>query len=351
VRRLCVVLAGRGTVGGALAAQLEAARPRLAEEGVEIRLAAVAGRQSLALEPRGFASDEWRRRVAPCAGESAPAALAALRGLGPLAFVDATAAPEMGNLYLEALRAGVHVVSCNKAPFTRSQREFDAMHEAAQRGGAFLRFEATAGAGLPTLRTLRDLRQSGDTIVEVSGCFSGTLNFLCAGLESGRPFSDLLQEARRLGFTEPDPREDLSGRDVARKALILARLSGGKLEPEQVDCRPLLDADAGLSVNEFLERLRDLDPGVKRRVETARASGRVLRYVARASPAAAGCGPAEVEAHDPLARLSGPENIFVYRTERYRVPLVVSGPGAGPQVTAGGLFGDLLEGARAAARD
>lgn len=345
--RLSVVLAGRGTVGSALARQIAAAAPRLAGDALEVRLAAVAGRGALAVEPRGFAGAEWRERFEECRGEAAREALGALASVRPLALVDATADGSMGALYSEALAAGVHVVSCNKIPFTRSQREFDSLREAALRGGALLRFEATAGAGLPTLRTLRDLRLSGDEVGEVSGCFSGTLNFLCAGLDGGRPFSALLEEARAAGFTEPDPREDLSGRDVARKALILARLAGGRIEPEEVQCRPLVETDAGAPLERFLSALGSLDAPVRERVEGARRGGRVLRYVARATPSSASCGPADVEGSDPLARLTGPENVFVYRTARYRVPLVISGPGAGPEVTAGGVFSDLLEVARA----
>jgi aspartokinase/homoserine dehydrogenase 1 len=350
VRRLAVLLVGRGTVGSALAAQIEAAAPRLAEEGLEVRLVGVAGRREAAVEPRGFEAGQWRARFAPASGGGAGAAFEALSGTRPLALVDATAEAGMGELYARALEAGAHVVSCNKIPFTRSQREYDRLQSAASRAGRYLRFEATAGAGLPTLRTLRDLRQSGDVIEEVSGCFSGTLNFLCAGLDRGRRFSELVREARAAGFTEPDPREDLSGRDVARKALILARLAGGRLEPEQVACRPLADTDPAADVEAFLAGLESLDGVVERRLEAARRAGRLLRYVARATPEAAGCGPAEVETSDPLARLAGPENIFVYRTRRYRAPLVVSGPGAGAEVTAGGVFADLLEVARGAAQ-
>jgi aspartokinase/homoserine dehydrogenase 1 len=350
MRRLSVVLVGRGTVGAALAAQIDAAAPRLAEEGLEVRLVGVCGRREAAVDAQGFGEGAWRGRFAPASGGGAAAGFAALAGTRPLALVDATAEPAMGELYQRALDAGAHVISCNKIPFTRSQGEYDRLLAASGRAGCYLRFEATAGAGLPTLRTLRDLRQSGDRIEEVSGCFSGTLNFLCAGLDKGGRFSALLREARAAGYTEPDPREDLSGRDVARKALILARLAGGRLEPEQVSCRPLVETDAAPAVERFLAAAESLDAGVERRLEAARRAGRFVRYVARATPDSAGCGPAEVEAHDPLARLAGPENIFVYRTRRYRVPLVVSGPGAGAEVTATGVFSDLLEVARAAAR-
>lgn len=349
MRRLSVLLAGRGKVGAALAGQLAVAASRLAEAGLEIRLAGVAARRELAIEREGFAAGRWKEAFRSAAEDPVRQGLADLARVRPLALVDATAEAGMGDVYREALRSGVHVVACNKVPFTRSQREYDALQEAAGRGGAYLGFEATAGAGLPTLRTLRDLRQSGDEIEQVSGCFSGTLNFLCAGLEAGRVFSALLRDAGRLGYTEPDPREDLSGRDVARKALILARLAGGRLEPESVDCRPMVTTDATLSVVEFMGSIERLDGEMESRRQAAVKAGKVLRYVARATPAGASCSLAAVDLADPLARLAGPENIFVYRTRRYQVPLVVSGPGAGPEVTAGGLFSDLLEVARAAA--
>jgi aspartokinase/homoserine dehydrogenase 1 len=349
MKRVSVLLVGRGNVGTSFARQIVKAGPRLTQEGVELLLCGVAGRGAVALEPAGFEAESWRECFEPCSGASTCHALEALDAVGPLVLVDATAEPAMGHIYLQALERGVHLASCNKIPFSGAQKDFDVLMDLAARNGLYVRHESTVGAGLPTLGTLRNLRQSGDDIEEISGCFSGTLNLLCVGLDAGHPFSKLLASAREKGFTEPDPREDLSGRDVARKALILARLAGGRMEPDEVRCQPLVEADDTIPVERFMASLEPHDRALGERAGEASRAGKVLRYVARATPREASCGLAEVEQANPLARLSGPENVFVYRTRRYTVPLVVSGPGAGPEVTATGLFADVLEVAQGAA--
>ncbi|MEE9218195.1 MAG: hypothetical protein V3U98_03925 [Acidobacteriota bacterium] len=349
--RLSVLLVGCGNVGSAFAGQLMGTAKRLAEQGLDIRLVAVAARKALALEQDGLEAANWKDRLQPCAGDTARQALEALATVRPLVLVDGTADPALGALYLGALERSVHVVSCNKMPFAGPQRQFDELMVAARRAGAYLRYEATVGAGLPTLRSLRDLHQSGDIIEQIRGCFSGTLNLLCVGLNAGQRFSELLVSARAKGYTEPDPREDLSGRDVARKALILARLAGGHLEPEQVRCTPFVRTDGLLSVERFMSELDPLDREIGERARSAARAGKVLRYVAHATPAEAGCGLMEVDGEDPLAQLAGPENVFVYHTQRYSVPLVIGGPGAGPEVAASGLFADVLEVARSTATE
>lgn len=343
MRRLSVLLAGRGNVGGMFARQLTEALGGLKTEGVEVSLCGVAGRDALAIQPQGFRQETWRERFEPCTGSSTRQALKALGRVRPLVLVDATADPEMSTHYIDALEQGVHIVSCNKIPFSGPQGDFDALFDAARNRGLYVRHESTVGAGLPTLGTLRNLRQSGDTIEQISGCFSGTLNLLCAGLDTGKNFSSLLASAVKSGFTEPDPREDLSGRDVARKTLILTRLAGGSLEPEDVCCLPMVKTDDALPVDGFMASLKLYDRELGERCREADRAGKVLRYVARATPGEAGCELAEVSKNDPLACLTGPENVFVFKTRRYTVPLVINGPGAGPEVTAGGLFADLLE--------
>ncbi|MCZ6778029.1 MAG: homoserine dehydrogenase [Acidobacteriota bacterium] len=343
MRRLSVLLVGRGNVGGTFARQLTEALDRLEREGFEVRLCGVAARGALAIQPQGFGQETWQEGFEPCSGSSVRKALKALEGVRPLVLVDATADPEMSANYRHALDQGVHIVSCNKIPFSGPQSDFDALFDAARGHGLYVRHESTVGAGLPTLGTLRNLRQSGDTIEQISGCFSGTLNLLCAGLDTGKSFSSLLASATKNGFTEPDPREDLSGRDVARKVLILARLAGDSLEPGDVRCLPMVETDNSLPVDGFMTSLEPYDRVLGERSRRAARGGKVLRYIARAAPAEAGCELAEVSKDNPLARLTGPENVFVFTTRRYTVPLVINGPGAGPEVTAGGLFADLLE--------
>src|SRR5262249_30188456 len=204
-------------------------------------------------------------------------------------------------------------------------------------------YEVSVGAGLPILGTLRDLLDTGDELQSIEGCLSGTLNFLSTGLDSGKSFSELLARASELGYTEPDPRDDLGGMDVARKALILAREGGMVIEPEQVRVEPFCATDGRVDAATFLATSSKMNTEMSGLWKTAAAKGRRLRYVASVD---GGCTAAlkEVPADSPLGRLSGPENIFVFRTKRYSSnPMVVSGPGAGPAVTAAGAFADILK--------
>jgi bifunctional aspartokinase / homoserine dehydrogenase 1 len=200
------------------------------------------------------------------------------------------------------------------------------------------------GAGLPVIDTLRKLQDSGDTVLSIEGCPSGTLGFLFGELGRGRPFSDALRAAVTAGFTEPDPRIDLSGTDVARKALILARRIGfnGDLRNVAIDSLvpPSLER---VAVEEFLDRADELNALWDKRSREARSRGCVLRYRARATSSAVAVGLVEVAESDPLGSLQGTDNQFAFRTTRYAdQPLVIRGPGAGPAVTAAGVFNDLL---------
>jgi aspartokinase/homoserine dehydrogenase 1 len=207
-------------------------------------------------------------------------------------------------------------------------------------------YEATVGAGLPVIQTLKDLVETGDEIRSISGIFSGTLAYLFNLFDGGRPFSEIVREAKAKGYTEPDPRDDLSGTDVARKAVILAREAGLTLELADIEVESLVPQALGTaSVEEFLQRLPDFDAPMAERVAGAKREGQVLRYVAsidvRAGKAKVGLesfGPKH-----PFANISLTDNIVQFETGRYcDNPLIVRGPGAGPAVTAGGIFADLL---------
>ena len=318
---------GRGRVGAALADQIGAARAAVREcYGVDLEHA-MAGREE--------APALIERALSP---QSAPAVL-----------VDATAADGMAPLHERALRAGLHVVTCNKKPIAGPLRDWRAIEAAARAASRRHLREVTCGAGLPVLRTLADLRDTGDAIASVEGCVSGTLNFLSAALDRGAPFSEALGEAARLGYTEPDPRQDLSGEDAARKAIILAREAGLAIEPEAVRREPFCDLGGGADAAAFLAAAAGLDAPLARRFANARGRRARLRYVLSVNVRDGACsvGLREVEEGSPLAALAGPENVFVFRTRRYhRHPLVIAGPGAGPEVTAAGAFGDILDLAR-----
>jgi aspartokinase/homoserine dehydrogenase 1 len=207
-------------------------------------------------------------------------------------------------------------------------------------------YEATVGAGLPVIQTLKDLVETGDEITSISGIFSGTLAYLFNVFDATQPFSEIVREARARGYTEPDPRDDLSGMDVARKAVILAREAGLTMELADLEVESLVPAAlANASVDEFLQRLVDFDAPMAERYRQAQQDNRVLRYVAEVDLAQ---GTAKVRLASypldhPFTNISLTDNIVQFVTRRYcENPLIVRGPGAGPDVTAAGIFADLL---------
>ena len=260
-------------------------------------------------------------------------------------LVDATAA-DFSDAHLEGLRRGFHLVTANKRPLADSLADYRKIQELRQERGLSYRYEATFGAGLPLLSTLQDLIETGDRILHIQGCLSGTLGFICTRMSEGVPFSAATREAMSLGYTEPDPRDDLSGADVARKALIIAREIGLALEMRQVSLEPMLPGSRlrGGAVAEFLEKLPRADAAMSARVRQAQSRGEVLRYVVDIDSRGCRVGLRRVPRESPIGRLAGPDNILVFRTERYNdYPLVIQGPGAGAGVTAAGVLGDILK--------
>ena len=258
-------------------------------------------------------------------------------------LVDATPA-DTSEVLIAALSHGFDVVLANKVPLAVDQSSVDRLHRAAQRTGRRVLHEATVGAGLPVIDTLRKLIEAGDEVLSIEGCPSGTLGFLFGELGRGEPFSAALRQAIARGYTEPDPRVDLSGVDVARKALILARAIGFRGEVADVEVESLVPSSyAALTRDEFVARASELDEAWAHRVADARREGKVLRYRAHVTPTSISVALAAVPVTDPLGILHGTDNQFTFITSRYREqPLVITGPGAGPAVTAAGVFNDLL---------
>jgi bifunctional aspartokinase / homoserine dehydrogenase 1 len=345
-RRVNLMVLGCGQVGRTFLRLLgETRRSMEAGLGLELRLVGLATSTRLLLEEGGLDPGE---------------AVAALEGASPrpsdeellarlhearcsdLILVDLTAA-DTADLQRRCLASGLHVVTANKRPLSGPLADYEALLEASRCTGAQLEYETTFGAGLPVLHTLKELVQTGDRIELITGAFSGTLGLLCTRLEEGAPLDVALREATAAGLTEPDPREDLSGRDVMRKALIIARTVGMRLEPGAVALSPLVpDLDGPLEV-----ALSRHGEELSRRVAAEAARGHVLRFVASISEARVEVGLAGVPLASPLGSLRGRDNMLVYRTARYReLPLVIRGPGAGAEVTAAGVLGDVLKVAR-----
>lgn len=287
--------------------------------------------------------------VAAARGGSAASPRFALDSIGRARLsrpivVDATAA-DTAEVLRSALAQGFDAVLANKIPLSAPQSEVDALHAAADANRRTLLYEATVGAGLPVIDTIRKLLDAGDRVLSVEGCPSGTLGFLFGELHRGRRFSTALRDAIARGYTEPDPRIDLSGLDVARKALILARCIGFRGDLAEVGVDNLVPpALRDVSRDEFIARADELDAAFAARVDAARTEQRVLRYRARVTASSVGVGIAEVSAADPLSALHGTDNQFSFVTERYSErPLVITGPGAGASVTASGIHNDLLK--------
>lgn len=348
---------GPGNVGAAFLQQLEAAQPQLlAKAKLDLRLRAIASRTRMLLDQRGLHGDS----VAAFEASTAPADLDQFTDhllsarLPHTLIVDCSGSAEVAERYAGWLAAGIHVVTPNKQAGAGPLARYQAIRAAAEASGARFRYEATVGAGLPVITTLRDLVDTGDEVTAIAGIFSGTLAWLFNKYDGSVPFSELVTQARAMGYTEPDPRDDLSGVDVARKLVILARESGHELSLEDVAVESLVPASLqSASVEDFMARLNEVDAVFAQRLADARSRGNVLRYVAQFTPGGQpSVGLVELPADHAFANLRLTDNVVQFTTGRYcDNPLVVQGPGAGPAVTAAGVFADVLrvaagEGAR-----
>jgi len=237
------------------------------------------------------------------------------------------------------------VITPNKKANSGELGYYRSLQTARRASGAHYLYEATVGAGLPVIQTVRDLRETGDDISSIEGIFSGTLAYLFNVYDGSTPFSAIVRDAKQRGYTEPDPRDDLSGKDVARKLIILGREMGLGLEMSDVKVESLVPGGLETGSSEaFLEQLPRYDGEMQQRYEAAKARGRVLRYVGRVTAAGeATVGLMELDLRHAFANIALTDNVVRYVTSRYcDNPLIVQGPGAGPAVTAGGVFADLL---------
>ncbi|EFJ40145.1 hypothetical protein VOLCADRAFT_31472, partial [Volvox carteri f. nagariensis] len=261
-------------------------------------------------------------------------------------LIDCTASNVVSAAYLDFMRAGLHIVTPNKK-CGAGEKLFNANYDEIVRH--VYGMQATVGAGLPIISTLQGLLETGDRVIRIEGILSGTLSYIFNTYKPGMKFSDVVYDAKTRGYTEPDPRDDLSGLDVARKVVILARECGcevelGDLEVESLVPEPLRGPT--VRVEEYLKQLPLYDDAMASRSSEAAASGGVIRYVGcvDVETGSAGVTLKTYSASHPFAQLSGSDNLVVFTTERYlERPLIVRGPGAGPEVTAGGVFVDLLQ--------
>jgi aspartokinase/homoserine dehydrogenase 1 len=342
-------LIGPGAVGRVLLDQLGAESERLRNEfKLDLRVRGIMTSKKMLLSEAGVDLGKWKSALD---ASSTPADIAKfvehlhVDHLPHTVILDCTADEGVAKHYADWLGAGIHVVTPNKKANSGPLDYYESLKAARRRGGSSYLYEATVGAGLPVISTLRDLRETGDKLTSVEGIFSGTLAYLFNVYDGQKPFSDIVKDAKAKGYTEPDPRDDLSGTDFVRKVIILGREMGLKLEMKDVQVESLIPP--GLekgSIEEFLAKLPKYDGEMKKRFDAAAAKGKVLRYMGQlTADGKASVGVRELDRTHAFANIALTDNVVRYATARYNTnPLIVQGPGAGPEVTAAGVFADLL---------
>ena len=348
-RSLAIAVVGVGKVGAALLRELAERQPAWRARGVDLRVIAVADSKRCLVDRDGIDLATWREALHAGGRPMDPRALAAALAdltLPAAALVDCTADAAVADAYPAFIDAGCHIVTPNKRAGVLPWPRYQALRETlAARRRRFLD-STTVGAGLPLLATARDLAAGGDVVRTIEGMLSGTLSYLFNAFDGSVPFSALVREAHAAGLTEPDPREDLNGGDVARKLLVLARETGLQMDLDQVEVESLLPPALrdGSFPDDFFAALAAYDDDLQQRLDRARGNGAVLRYVATLDRGVARAGLREVPRDHPLAAAQGCENIVAFTSDRYsRAPLVIRGPGAGAALTASGIAADLCK--------
>ena len=346
---LSIGVIGTGLIGGTLLGQLQTRIEELKRDrGIDLRVRGIMNSRKMVLADRHLALDRWPDEL----GEGSETAdlerfinHVNADYLPHAVLIDATASGELTAHYESWLRRGINIITPNKKFNAGPFALYCSLRETARKHQRYFLYETNVGAGLPIIQTLRGLVETGDEIIKIEGVLSGTLSYIFNSLDGRRTFSEVVREAHSLGLTEPDPREDLSGVDVARKLIILAREMGLEVEMDAVHVESMVAEDLrGGTVDEYLAGLERHDHMIAALLKSAREKGGVVRYVGTID--SAGNLSAQMRSYPiehPFASLTGSDNIVSFQTARYNSqPMIVRGPGAGPEVTAAGVFADLL---------
>ena len=345
---LSLGLFGPGNIGGTLLDQIGRESERLRREfDLDIRVRGIATSKKMLISEEGVELSSWREQMEKYGipyNEEIFLSHIKASYYPHWVLVDATASAERAMQYESFIQSGFHVITPNKKASSGPYPYYKSLYETSLRTGKKFLYETTVGAGLPIITTLKDLRETGDIIEKVEGMVSGTLAWLFSNYDGTVPFSEMVRKAKELGFTEPDPRDDLSGMDVARKTVILARELGYEAEVEDLEVRNLVPpALRECSKEEFLERMAEMDDEMLSLYKDAEKKGMKLRYVGTVDGGKCSVSLSAFPSDHPFSQAKGTDNVIEFTTARYHnQPLVVQGPGAGPEVTAAGIFADIL---------
>lgn len=348
-KSLNIFLVGTGLIGGTLINQIKAQAAYLLEErSLKINLAGIANSRHMAFAEGGIDLENWKALVdKPGKGTDLKVFIEQMKqmNLANSVFIDCTSSANVIEFYEDILKSSISIVTPNKLANSGPYAYYEKLRKTAAKHGVKFMYETNVGAGLPVINTLSDLKHSGDKILKIEGILSGTLSYIFNSFKEGVPFSEVVKEAKARGLTEPDPRDDLNGMDVARKILILSREAGLKLDLKDVKLDPILSESCfkAKDINSFFAELKKEDERLEKRRQKAAAEGKKLRYIAKVEDGKAIVSLQAVDADHPFYSLSGSDNIISFTTQRYfERPLVVKGPGAGAEVTSAGVFAEII---------
>ena len=348
-KTLNVFTLGTGNIGTTMFRQLADQHHFLLENNdLEIKVIGTSNSRKMIFNENGIDLKDWKNNLEEN-GEIADLTNFIERmkkmNLPNCVFIDNTASKLPSTYYTDIFKSNISVVTCNKIANSAAYSQYKQLHETARKHGVDFLYETNVGAGLPIVRVLKDLMMSGDRLLKIQAILSGTISYIFNNFIDEASFYDVVKEAQKLGYTEPDPRDDLSGVDFMRKMLILARDAGYQLESSDVNLGNILPKECleASSVDHFYEELLKAEPYFKSLKEKAKSENKVIRYIGKLENGQVEISLQMVDQNHPFYALSGSDNIISFTTERYKErPLVVKGPGAGAEVTAGGVFADLV---------
>lgn len=345
-KEINLFIVGTGNVGKKLIGQIKEQQEKLLTQNLKLKVAGLINSRKMLINPDGIILDNWESDLQ--SGETADSSLFCQSmlalNLRNAVLVDVTANDKIPSLYAEVLKRSMSVVACNKIAASDRYEKYKQLKELAISYNCKFLFETNVGAALPVIGTLNDLISSGDSIKSIEAVLSGTLNYVFNHYDGSKPFAEVVRDAQDEGYTEPDPRLDLSGTDVMRKIMILARESGFPIEMEQITCRSFLPESCTKgTVEDFYTEMKRHEGHFRQLLDEASAVGAKLKFIARFAEGKASVGLQHIQPESEMYHLYGKDNIVLFKTERYdQQPLVIKGAGAGADVTASGVFADIM---------